>query len=174
MTRAIRTRPRYRARSQSRGVALPVVLMLSSMMLVTSAAWFETSLASARGTANTQSYLQAFHAADAALTLCAQMTLAETTTALPDVAEEPEGWRRAATFEAGAQTPTAQWPGSLRPPQCLVEGWQLATRPDARAWLITARGFGATLASQAWAQLMLVVDDGRTERRWRQVVARPF
>ncbi|MEQ5841074.1 hypothetical protein N0A02_16740 [Paraburkholderia acidicola] len=174
MTRAIRTRGGHRARSQARGVALPVVLMLSSMMLVTSAAWFETSLASARGTANTQGYLQAFHAADAALALCAQMTLANTTTALPDVAGEAEGWRRAATFEARAQTPVAQWPGSLRPPQCLIEGWQLATRPDARAWLITARGFGATLASQAWLQLTLVVEDGRTERHWRQIVARPF
>ncbi|PCE25549.1 hypothetical protein BWP39_13555 [Paraburkholderia acidicola] len=144
------------------------------MMLVTSAAWFEASLASARGTANTQGHLQAFHAADAALASCAQMALANTTTALPDVAGEPEGWRRAATFEARAQTPATQWPGSLRPPQCLIEGWQLATRPDARAWLITARGFGTTLASQAWLQLTLVVEDGRTERHWRQIVARPF
>ncbi|MCX4160284.1 MULTISPECIES: hypothetical protein [Paraburkholderia] len=174
MTRDTRTRRSYRARSRSHGVALPVVLMLSSMMLVTSAAWFETSLASARGTANTQGHLQAFHAADAALALCAQMTLANTATALPDVAGEPEGWRRAATFEAGVQTPVAQWPGSVRPPQCLIEGWQLATRPEARAWLITARGFGATLASQAWMQLTLVIDDGRTERHWRQIVARPF
>lgn len=41
-----------RRRQRARGAALPIVLLISSMMLVTSAAWFEASLAASRGAAN--------------------------------------------------------------------------------------------------------------------------
>ncbi|HEY1999413.1 MAG TPA: hypothetical protein VGH41_20175, partial [Paraburkholderia sp.] len=61
-----------------RGTALPVVLLIASMMLTTSAAWFEASLAAARGVADLRDTLQAFHAADSALTICAQAVLAGT------------------------------------------------------------------------------------------------
>ncbi|MGH8780496.1 pilus assembly PilX family protein [Paraburkholderia sp.] len=165
---------RIPTRRMQRGVALPIVLMLSAMMLTTSVAWFEMSIAAARAASNTQDALQAFHAADAALTRCAQMALNGTASALPDVALEPVGWQHAATFDAAALTPVMQWPGTPRPPQCLVEGWLLPARPETRAWLITARGFGATRASQIWLQMELVVDGERVERHWRQIVARPF
>ena len=57
--------------------------------------------------------------------------------------------------------PFAQWPGSLRAPQCLIEAWRLATRADARAYLLTARGFGRTRESQVWLQMELVITGER-------------
>jgi hypothetical protein len=158
----------------SEGAVLPIVLLISSLMLTTSAAWFETSLASARASTNVRDSLQAFHAADSALTLCARNIEAGTATVLPAVAGEPAGWTLASKFAAAAFAPLAQWPGSLQPPQCIVEAWRLATRPDARAYLLTARGFGRTVDSQAWLQMELVIDGEKTERHWRHVAARPF
>jgi prepilin-type N-terminal cleavage/methylation domain-containing protein len=122
-------------------------------------------------------------AADSALTLCTRAVLSGTAPivsvipappAMPGVSAEPSGWKLEPTFSAGAFTPLAQWPGSIVAPQCLVEAWQLSTRPDAKAFLLTARGFGRTRESQAWLQLELVVDGERIERHWRRVAARPF
>ncbi|MGF6599202.1 Tfp pilus assembly protein PilX [Paraburkholderia sp. GAS448] len=157
-----------------RGVALPLVLLISSMMLTTSAIWFETSLVAARNTTNIYDYLQAFHAADSALTLCGQTLTTSITPVAPAVGGEPVAWKRQATFEANAFTPVAQWSGSSRPPQCLVEPWQLGSRPEAQAFLLTARGFGATPDTQVWLQLEIAIDGERTERRWRRVAARPY
>jgi len=158
-----------------RGAALPIVLLISSMMLVTSAAWFEASLAASRSTANLRETLQAFHAADSALTLCARAVLSGTAPiGAIAVASEPAGWKLEPSFSAGAFTPIAQWSGSVAPPQCLVEAWRLATRPEAKAYLLTARGFGRTQESQTWLQLELVVDGEKVERHWRRVAARPF
>jgi Tfp pilus assembly protein PilX len=166
------------SRARQRGMVLPIVLLISTMMLVTSAAWFETSLAAARGTTNVRDYLQAFHAADSALTLCARSVIAAASAqsgAPPPVAAgEPTQWKLAAAFEAGAVTPVAQWPGSLRAPQCLIEAWRLATRADARAYLLTSRGFGRVSESQVWLQMELVIDGQKIERHWRRVAARPF
>ncbi|RDK00720.1 pilus assembly PilX family protein [Paraburkholderia lacunae] len=148
------------------------------MLLATSAAWFETSLAAARGTTNVRDYLQAFHAADSALTLCVRSVVAaaavEPVAAAPVAIGEPTQWKLEAAFETGAVTPIAQWPGSLRAPQCLIEAWRLGTRADARAYLLTARGFGRARESQVWLQMELVIDGARIERHWRRVVARPF
>jgi hypothetical protein len=169
--------------ARAHGAALPVVLLISSMMLVTSAAWFEASLVAARTEANVRDTLQAFRAADSPLTLCTRAVLSGTAPivsvipappAMPGVSAEPSGWKLEPTFSAGAFTPLAQWPGSIGTPQCLVEAWQLSTRPDATAFLLTARGFGRTRESQAWLQLELVVDGERVERHWRRVAARPF
>lgn len=164
--------------TRQRGVMLPIVLLISSMMLVTSAAWFETSLAAARGTINVREYLQAFHAADSALTLCARSVVAAASTQsaapLPVASGVPAQWKLAAAFEAGAVTPVAQWPGSLRAPQCLIEAWRLATRADTRAYLVTSRGFGRASESQVWLQMELVVDGEKIERHWRRVAGRPF
>lgn len=160
-----------------RGVVLPIVLLISAMMLATSAAWFETSLAAARAATNVRDYLQAFHAADSALTLCARNVVAAgaEAAAAPQVAVgEPTQWKLESAFEAGAITPVAQWPGSLRVPQCLIEGWRLATRADARAYLLTSRGFGRTGESQVWLQMELVIEGETIERHWRRVVAKPF
>ncbi|ACD15193.1 pilus assembly PilX family protein [Paraburkholderia phytofirmans] len=165
-------------RTRQHGMVLPIVLLISTMMLVTSAAWFETSLAAARGTTNVRDYLQAFHAADSALTLCARSVIAAASTQsaapLPVASGTPAQWKLAAAFEAGAVTPVAQWPGSARAPQCLIEAWRLATRADARAYLLTSRGFGHTSESQVWLQMELVVDGEKIERHWRRVAARPF
>jgi hypothetical protein len=158
----------------SSGAALPIVLLIASMMLVTSAAWFETSLATARASTNLRDTLQAFHAADSALTLCARAVATGNPAAIDAVATEPSGWQSESTFTAGAITPISTWPGSIAPPQCLAEPWSLSARPEAKAWLLTARGYGASKDSQAWLQMELVVEDDRTERHWRRVVARPF
>lgn len=174
LSRRIRKRPRTR----QLGIVLPVVLLISAMMLATSAVWFETSLAAARGATNVRDYLQAFHAADSALTLCARNVIATATigsvTPLPFSSAEPTQWKFEAAFEAGAVTPVAQWPGSLRSPQCLIEAWRLVTRADARAYLLTSRGFGRTKESQVWLQMELVIDGEKIERHWRRVAARPF
>ena len=160
-----------------RGVVLPIVLLITAMMLATSAIWFETSLAAARAATNVRDYLQAFHAADSALTLCERNVLAMSVdaSALPPLAAgEPVQWKLSAAFEAGAITPVVQWPGSQLAPQCLVEAWRLASRESATAYLLSARGFGLTSESQVWLQLELVIEDGAIERHWRRVAARPF
>jgi Tfp pilus assembly protein PilX len=156
---------------------LPIVLLISAMMLATSAVWFETSLATARAATNVRDYLQAFHAADSALNLCSRSVVAASSeaAAAPQVASgEPTQWKLESAFEAGAITPVAQWPGSLRAPQCLIEAWRLATRTDARAYLLTSRGFGPTSESQVWLQMELVIEGDAIERHWRRVAARPF
>lgn len=173
--RAARTAGPRAFTTHTRGAALPIVLLISSMMLVTSAAWFEASLVASRAATNLRETLQAFHAADSALALCAQAVLSGTATVGgAGVAAEPAGWKLEPTFLAGAVTPVAQWPGSVAPPQCLVEAWRLTARPAAKAYLLTARGFGGTQESQAWLQLELVVEGGKIERHWRRVAARPF
>jgi Tfp pilus assembly protein PilX len=169
----------HASRARHRGVVLPIVLLMSAMMLATSAIWFETSLAATRAAANVRDYLQAFHAADSALTLCARSVVAAgadagVSEATQAASGEPVQWKLETAFEAGAITPVAQWPGSLRAPQCLTEAWRLATRADARAYLLTSRGFGRTGDSQVWLQMELVIDGETIERHWRRVVARPF
>jgi hypothetical protein len=165
------------SRVRHRGVVLPIVLLISTMMLSTSAAWFETSLAAARTATNVGDYLQAFRAADSALILCARTVIESgigTPAPPPDASGEPTQWKLESGFEAAAITPVTQWPGSLRAPQCLVEAWRLATRADARAYLLTSRGFGRTRESQVWLQMELVIDGDTVERHWRRVAARPF
>lgn len=159
------------------GVVLPIVLLISTMMLATSAVWFETSLSATRSTNNVRDYLQAFHAADSALISCARSVIAadvETVPASPLASVEPTQWKVKSAFEAGAITPIAQWPGSLRAPQCLIEAWRLANRAEARAYLLTSRGFGRNRESQVWLQLELVIDGETVERHWRRVAASPF
>ncbi len=155
---------------------LAIVLLLSAMLLVTSAAWFEASLAAARSAVNVRDYLQAFHAADSALTLCARSVIgsAGVDVIASQAAREPAQWKLETAFEAAAATPIAQWPGSVRAPQCVVEEWRIAGRPDARAYLLTARGFGKNRESQVWLQMQLVLDGNVVERHWRRVAARPF
>jgi hypothetical protein len=167
----------HRWRLRQRGVVLPIVLLISTMMLATSAVWFETSLSAARSATNLRDYLQAFHAADSALIACARSVIAadvEPIAAPPVASVEPTQWKLKSAFEAGAITPIAQWPGSQRAPQCLVEAWRLANRADVRAYLLTSRGFGRSSESQAWLQLELVIDGEQIERHWRRIAATPF
>lgn len=172
-----RRRIGHASRARHSGVVLPIVLLMSAMMLATSAVWFETSLAAARAATNVLDYLQAFHAADSALTLCARNVAAagaEAAVAAPAASGEPAQWKLEAAFDAGAITPAAQWPGSQRAPQCFIEGWRLASRADVRAYLLTSRGFGRTSESQVWLQMELVIDGETIERHWRRVASRPF
>jgi Tfp pilus assembly protein PilX len=155
---------------------LPVVLVIASMMLVTSAGWFESALLEARNASLIADDLQAFHAADAALVLCTRALASGSTIApaQPSLAGEPTGWRQQAGFDTRAVAATGTWPGSARPPQCLIEAWRIAGRPAARAFVVTARGFGASEEAQSWLQVQLVLDGTRVERHWRRIAARPF
>lgn len=179
-TRAERSRIRRCSdgmrRSMASGAVLPIVLLISAMVLGTSAAWFETSLAAARGTANVRDYLQAFHAADSALSMCAASVVAagESAALMPSAPGEPIQWRLETSFESGAVSPVAQWPGSVRAPQCLIEPWRLGTRVNSRAYLVTARGFGRSKDSQVWLQVELVITGDQTEQHWRRVATPPF
>ncbi len=176
MSGARRDSPRRQRQGQRRGVALPVVLVIASMMLVTSSGWFEAALLEARNASLIADDLQAFHAADAALVLCTRALASGSTfvPAQPVLTGEPMGWRQQAGFDARAVVPTGTWPGSVRPPQCLVEAWRIDSRPAARAFVVTARGFGASEEAQGWLQVQLVFDGTRIERHWRRVAARPF
>lgn len=175
MSRMPRRVRRSREFSAPRGVALPVVLVMVSMMLVTSAAWFEASLLETRNASLIGDHLRAFHAADAALSLCTRALANGSMVAppLPEQHSEPDGWRRGA-FEAQAVAPVATWSGSIRPPQCLVEPWRIDSRPSARAFVVTARGFGVGDDTQSWLQAQVVFEGSRVERHWRRIVARPF
>ncbi|SEK04448.1 pilus assembly PilX family protein [Paraburkholderia diazotrophica] len=165
-----------RRRAYGRGIALPVVLLLASMMLATSAAWFEQSVATARNATGMYDHLLAFHAADAALRACARNVISGSVPAMPGVAGEPAGWKSQTIFESNALAPFASWPATLsfRVPRCLVEGWRLTNRADAHAYLVTARGYGRNVDSQMWLQLQIVIDGSTVEKHWRRVAARPF
>ena len=60
---------RCRVGARRRGVALPAVLLIVSMMLVTSAASFEAALLEQRNADAVADHLQSFHAADAAMAI---------------------------------------------------------------------------------------------------------
>ncbi|MEX3948198.1 hypothetical protein AB4Y40_10670 [Paraburkholderia sp. EG287B] len=173
-------RGKRRIRAACRGVALPVVLLVVAMMLVTSAAWFEAALLARRNADAVADHLQSFHAADAALVLCAR-ALTNGSLAAPVAAAqpgEPQAWRWQDSFERQAVVPVAAWPGSVRLPRCIVEAWRIESRPLVRAYLVTARGFGASEDTQSWLQDQVVIETAggatRVEHHWRRVVARPF
>ncbi|AXF00330.1 hypothetical protein CUJ88_13915 [Paraburkholderia hospita] len=155
------------------------------MMLATSAAWFEQSVAAARNAAGMADHLIALHAADSALSTCARNVVNGSFAGIPGipgipgmpgVGGEPVGWKSQTTFESNAIAPFASWPTSLsfRAPQCLIEKWQLTNRASAQTWLVTARGYGRKVDSQMWLQLQLVVEGSTVEKHWRRVAARPF
>lgn len=167
-------------RASSRGTVLPIVLLLTSMMLVTAGAWLESSIVATRAAGSLRDRVQAFHAADGALARCSRLVVdAPGEPQAPSVGE-PGRWRMKASFEgpgASAIMPFAAWPHAIRAPQCLIEAWsRSADSADtaARSYLLTARGFGSTSDSEAWLQLQIEVAESGTTRRWRRVVAKPF
>jgi Tfp pilus assembly protein PilX len=178
MNKCIRVRIRLGRRS--RGIALPIVLLMSSMLLVTAAAWLEAALVGARATTNLGERVQAFHSADSALIRCAGIAL----DSLPELkiptgplVAEPNKWRLKASFEgasASAVTPFASWPYAIRPPQCLIEEWPARTNDQAGAVLITARGFSRMAGSESWLQQEIEMGGNGIVRHWRRVVAKPF
>lgn len=174
-----RRKRRLHRHAHDRGIALPVVLLIAAMMLATSAAWFEQSVAAARNAAGMADHLIALHAADSALSTCARNVVNGSLAGMPGmsgVGGEPIGWKSQTVFESNAIAPFASWPTSLsfRAPQCLIEKWQLTNRASAQTWLVTARGYGRKVDSQMWLQLQLVVEGRTVEKHWRRVAARPF
>jgi Tfp pilus assembly protein PilX len=171
---------RVRSPRYSRGIVLPIVLLMSSMLLVTAAAWLEAALVSARTTTNLRDRVQAFHSADSALIRCARIALdsmPEPRNFTGTLVSEPDRWRLKASFEgasAKAVTPFATWPHTIRPPQCLIEAWAAQASDHTGAFLITARGFGRTAGSESWLQQQIEIGEGGVVRHWRRIVAKPF
>ncbi|MGA7815341.1 pilus assembly PilX family protein [Caballeronia sp.] len=167
-------------RVYSRGTALPIVLLMSSMLLVTAAASFEMALVRARATAHSGDRVLAFHSADSALNRCARVAIESMSgqkTPSDPLAGEPVQWRLKASFEgasADSIVPFASWPHAARPPQCLIEAWPALVQGQAGAFLITARGFGRTMGSEVWLQQQINIVEGHVVQHWRRVVARPF
>jgi Tfp pilus assembly protein PilX len=148
--------------------------MIAAMMLTMSAAWLEASIAHRRYSGNVHEHVRAMHAADGALVLCERDLRAGIAPVLLVSGGPPERWTKAESFESPwAYEPVASWPGSARVPQCVIEAAFVEGRPDARAYWITARGFGAGDSAQAWLQLMIVTEPGRERRAWRRIVAAP-
>ncbi|SAL11511.1 pilus assembly PilX family protein [Caballeronia humi] len=164
-----------RRRAGSRGTVLPIVLLLSSMMLVTAGAWLESSIVATRAAASLRDRIQAFHGADSALARCSRIVIDSPELAQNGPAGEPVRWRLKASFEGAsalAIAPFATWPHAARTPQCLIEAW---SRPGkGPSYLLTARGFGSTKDSEAWLQLQIEIAESGVTRRWRRVVAKPF
>jgi Tfp pilus assembly protein PilX len=159
------------AQARHRGMVLPGALMLASMMLATSAAWLEISIAQARHAANVHDHIRATQAADGALALCAQALRAGLAPVLP-ARGDPAQPTEASTFEdAVPYEPVPSWAGSARPPQCAIEAVAIEGRADASVYRITARGFGANASTQARLQLMIMLEDGKERRAWRRIVA---
>ncbi|AOJ67861.1 MULTISPECIES: pilus assembly protein [Burkholderia] len=170
---------RERATRGSSGVALPGVLAVTASLIVMSSAWFEIAKTEIRRTTNVASRSIAFRAADAALEACADALSSGTAPFAPaggdaTTAREPDGWRQPGAFDGGgAFRPYAGWPGAAQAPSCVIEAWKLPGRPNARAYLVTARGVGAMKDTVEWLQLQVAIDSSRIERRWRRVVGRP-
>lgn len=163
---------RERAPAAHRGVALPSALMLAAMMLTTTAAWLEVSFAQTRHAADVHAHLRASHAAQSALTLCDQALRAGGAPVLSAPHGLPPHWTTAGAFDhPAAYEPVPSWPGSARPPQCLIEEARFEGNPDARGYWITARGFGANEAARAVLQLVIRQEGGRERRAWRRVLA---
>jgi Tfp pilus assembly protein PilX len=155
-------------------MALPSALMLASMMLSTSAVWLEASIAHRRYEDNVHEHLRAMQAADGALTLCERDLRAGIAPVLPALSGAPMRWTKPEMFDGlAAYEPVPSWPGSASVPQCLIEGARVEGNPDAQAYWITARGFGAAQSTQAWVQRMIVREAGRERRAWRRIVTAP-
>jgi hypothetical protein len=192
MMQGINTRCPGRSARRAYGAALPIVLVLVAMLLTLAVAALESSTLALRNAAHQHSRIQAFHSADAGLVLCAQrLEEGDAPVRAWAGSGEPAYWREPAAFDGAAPAAFAAastWPLALRAPQCLIEQWTLPNRPEASAYLITARGFGGMADQQAWAQLIVVSErsgersrersgersGARSEWRWRSVAARPY
>lgn len=165
---AVRAPRRLQARH--RGIALPSALMLASMMLTNSAVWLEASVALSRFEGNVHEHLRAAHAADGALALCVRDWRA----GVAPVASARRGAIHARSFEGGAvYEPVPSWLGSARPPQCVIEVAVVEGNGDARAYWITARGFGQRESTQAWLELTIVRERDTERQSWRRIVSMP-
>lgn len=157
------------------GAALPVALVLTSMVFAATTASFDAAIVGARRASNLDDALHSLQAADAALELCLkELDAGRAPLLLPSEAGVAR-WRQPEPFtDAAAFAPSADWPGGRKPPQCLIEGLRIAHRPRAQGYVVTARGFGASEDAQAWAQVMVVREAGTEKRHWRRIARRRY
>ncbi len=157
------------------GAALPGVLVIAVLLLLATAVWFEITLTEMHRTANLSSRMIAFQAADAALETCAQLLLDGHPPVLPaQRGHEPQRWRQPGIFDdIAAVTPFSMWPNAVQPPRCVIEAWRLPQLPEARAYLLTARGVGATPDVTVWLQSQILLERSMMIWRWRRVAAGP-
>lgn len=152
-------------------MALPVALMLAVMMLATSAVWLEVSIGQTRHAANVLEHLRAAQAADSALVLCARDLKTGVAPVLSVQRDALPEWTKPRAFDHPfVYEPVASWPGSVRPPQCLIEALPAQGDADASVYRITARGFGMNEAMQASLQLTIARTAGGERRAWRRIV----
>lgn len=165
----------FAQRSSVTGAALPVALMLTSMVSAAAIASFDAAIMGARRASNFEDALRSTQAANAALELClSEHDAGRAPLALPGRAGAARWQERDPFGDAAAFAPLSRWPGASRPPQCLVEEWRIAGRPLARAYVITARGFGASVDAQAWAQVFVVREAGGQTHHWRRIARRRY
>ena len=160
---------------RSSGAALPLALMLTSMVSAAAIASFDAAIVGARRASNLEDALHSMQAANVALELCLSELDAGRAPFLPPGGEGLARWRQRDPFgDAAAFAPLSTWPGGRRPPQCLIEGLRIAGRPRAQAYVVTARGFGASVDAQAWAQMFVVREAGTEGRHWRRIARRRY
>lgn len=166
-------------RSHQTGATLIIVLFLIAILQLLAVATLNRVTLQTRIAANTSDGIQAFHAADAGVRLCARRFEREGTVPVRDWPgrEEPAYWKQPAAFEGPAPAAfkiTAAWPHSPEPPQCLVEVWTPSSSRTKVMALITARGFGVTAQARAWQQVMMEMGRSKARRDWRSVAAPPY
>ncbi len=175
--------------SRQQGTVLLLVLTLVAILQLLAISTLHRVILDTRTAVNREDNARALHAADAGLILCLRRLVNGHAPVRSWLGEgEPAYWRTPAAFndlQPVAFSLAVSWPDTVKPPQCLIE-----TKPPQRSslpsppslgqtpakpaiYLITVRGFGATLEAQAWMQSIIVVDRGALHHRWRSIVARP-
>ncbi|CCD29018.1 conserved exported hypothetical protein [Candidatus Glomeribacter gigasporarum BEG34] len=166
-------------RRHQTGATLLIVLFLIAILQLLAVATLNRITLQTRIAANTSDGIQAFHAADAGVLLCARRFEQEGNIPVHEWPgrEEPTYWRTPVAFEGAAPAAfeiAASWPHSIKPPQCLVEVWSPVPSEEKMMALITTRGFGSTMNAQAWQQLIMERGHPKEGRNWRSVAARPY
>jgi len=165
----------FARRTAGAGAALPVVLMLTSMVSAAAITSFDAAIMGVRRASNFEDALRSVQAANAALELCLnEHDAGRAPLALPARAGMARWQARDPFADAAAFAPLSSWPGASRPPQCLIEALRIAGRPLAQGYVITARGFGASVDAQAWAQVFVVREAGEQTRHWRRIARRRY
>lgn len=175
--------------SRQQGTVLLLVLTLVAILQLLAISTLHRVILDTRTAVNREDNVRALHAADAGLILCLRRLVNGHAPIRSWLGEgEPAYWRTPAAFNAlqpVAFSLAISWPDTVKQPQCLIEtrppqlsllssSPSLGPAPAKHAiYLITVRGFGATLEAQAWLQSIIVVDRGALHRRWRSIVARP-
>ncbi len=159
------------------GIALVSVLFLIGLLQLLATATVGRLVLDLRALENMRNRVQAVHAADAGWILCTRLLeQGKVRTHVWVDQGEPAYWRNADAFEGNRPTAfdlAVTWPYTIRAPQCLVEQWASLAQPDTSAYLLTVRGFGATLNAQAWVQSITLLEHANWRHTWRLVVGRP-